>query len=154
MIGKFRKFIVFALITGFLGLGVLATPASADEAAIKYRQGVMKALGGHMGSVAAIVKGKVAHKGHLAGHADAIAAIGKMTGDIFPKDSGMGKTGALPAIWEKPDDFAQAVAAFEDASVQFAMAANGGDMGAIGAALGGLGKSCGGCHKPFREKKK
>ncbi|MBL6946518.1 MAG: cytochrome c [Rhodospirillales bacterium] len=77
-----------------------------------------------------------------------------MTGDIFPKDSGMGKTGALPAIWEKPDDFAQAVAAFEDASVQFAMAANGGDMGAIGAALGGLGKSCGGCHKPFREKKK
>lgn len=153
MTGMLSRFIVFALFTTFLSLGATTAPAVADEAAIKYRQGVMKALGGHMGSVAAIVKGKVAHNGHLAGHADAIAAIGKMTADIFPKESAMGKTSALPAIWEKPDDFAKAVAMFEDASQKFAMAASGGDMGAIGAALGNLGTSCGGCHKPFRQKK-
>ncbi|MBT3358982.1 MAG: cytochrome c [Rhodospirillales bacterium] len=148
MTGTFSKFVFLALLATFL-----AAPAMADEAAIKYRQAVMKALGGHMGSVAAIVKGKVPHSGHLADHGAAIAAIGNMTADLFPKESSMGKTGALPAIWEKPDDFAKAVGAFKDASQKFAMAAKGGDMGAVGAALGALGGSCGGCHKPFRQKK-
>ncbi|MBC8159330.1 MAG: cytochrome c, partial [Alphaproteobacteria bacterium] len=109
--------------------------------------------GGHMGSVAAIVKGKVPHSGHLAAHGAAIAAIGEMTGDLFSKESGMGKTAALPAIWEKPDDFAKAVAAFKMASADFAKASMGSDMGAVGEALGKLGGSCGGCHKPFRMKK-
>ncbi|MBL6927633.1 MAG: cytochrome c [Rhodospirillales bacterium] len=148
MTRKFTKFMIFALLAT-----VLTAPAMADEAAIKYRQAVMKALGGHMGSVAAIVKGNVAHSGHLADHGSAIAGIGKMTADLFPKGSDMGKTSALPAIWEKPGDFAKAVAAFETASADFAMAAKGGDMGAVGAALGKLGTACGGCHKPFRMKK-
>ena len=153
MQGKLRKFFVIGLVSGAIGLGLAAGPASANEAAVKYRQAVMKALGGHMGSVAAIVKGEVANKDHLAGHAQAIAALGKMTKDIFPADSNnVGGTKALAAVWDKPDDFAKAVAAFETASAGFADAAGGGDMAAVGAALGQLGQSCGGCHKPFRGK--
>ena len=151
MQGKLRKFLVIGLVSGALGLGLAAGPASANEAAVKYRQSVMSALGGHMGAIVAIVKGQVDHKDHLAGHADAIAAIGKMAKDIFPEDSMEGAdTRALPAIWEKPEDFAKAVSAFETASANFAKAASGGDMAAVGAALGQLGQSCGGCHKPFR----
>ncbi len=153
MQGKLRKFLVIGLVSSALGLGLAAGPASANEAAVKYRQAVMKALGGHMGSVAAIVKGQVGHKDHLAGHGEAIAAIGAMTKDMFPSDSNnVAGTKALPAVWEKPEDFAKVVAAFETASANFAEAAGGGDMAAVGAALGQLGQSCGGCHKPFRGK--
>ncbi len=120
---------------------------------MKSPQAVMKALGAHMGWVAAMVKGTFAHWGRHSIYGSAIAGIGKMTADLFPKGSDMGKTSALPAIWEKPGDFAKAVAAFETASADFAMAAKGGDMGAVGAALGKLGTACGGCHKPFRMKK-
>ena len=153
MQGKLRKFFVIGLVSGAMGLGLAAGPASASEAAVKYRQVVMKALAGHMGASAAIVKGEVAYKDHLVGHAEAIAAVGTMAMDIFPAESkGVGDTKALPAIWDKPEDFAKAVEAFETASTGFAEAAGSGDMAAIGAAFGKLGQSCGGCHKPFRSK--
>jgi cytochrome c556 len=153
MQGKLRKFLVIGLVSGALGLGLATGPASANEAAVKYRQAVMKALGGHMGSVVAIVKGQVPNKDDLEGHAQAIAAIGEMAEGLFPEDSMEGAdTRALPDIWNKPEDFAKAVSAFESASANFAEAAGGGDMAAVGAALGQLGQSCGGCHKPFRGK--
>lgn len=152
MQGKYRKFFALVLVSSIFGFALSAGSASAGEADIKYRQAVMKALGGHMGAAVAIVKGAVDNKSHLTEHANAIAGIGRMTGDVFPKGSDMGaETRALPVIWEKPDDFAKVVAAFATASDNFAKAANSGDMGAVGAALGELGKSCGGCHKPFRK---
>jgi len=150
-LGKAVKVIAIALIAAF-GFGLAGGPASADEAAIKYRQSVMKAIGAHMAAVAPIVKGQIDAKGHLPGHASAVAAMGAVTKDLFPKGSDAGQTAALAAIWEKPDDFAKAVAAFETASAKFAETAQGGDMQAIGAAFGDLGKSCGGCHQSFRKK--
>lgn len=153
MQGKLLKYFVIGVVTGAIGLGLAAGPASANEAMVKYRQAVMKALAGHMGSSAAIVKGEVANKDHLVGHAEAIAAMGNMAKDMFPADSkDVGETKALAAVWDKPEDFAKAVAAFETASAGFAEAAGSGDMAAIGAAFGKLGQSCGGCHKPFRGK--
>ena len=136
-----------------LGAG-FSIPAVADPAAdIKYRQGVMKASGDHMGAAAAIIRGRAGDKSHLAGHAEAIAAIGRIVGDLFPAGSGQGNTAALPAIWEKPDDFRKAAQAFTDTSAKLAAAAKSGDMDAVKAAFGGVGKSCGGCHGPFRKKK-
>jgi len=152
MQGKLGKFFALALVSALFAFTLTAGKASADEADVKYRQAVMKSLGGHMASVVAIVKGQVDHKDHLAAHADAIAGMGKIVKDIFPEGSDMAAdTKALPAIWEKPDDFAKAVAAFETASANLAKAADSGDMAAVGAALGPLGQSCGGCHKPFRQ---
>lgn len=149
---RFGKFTVLALAAA-LGIVLIGGPALADnEGAFKYRQSVMKALAGHMGAAAGIIKGQVDLKDQLAGHADAIAALGKMTHNIFPKGSDVADTAALPAIWEKPDDFAKAVAAFETASAAFAGVAGGGDMQAIAAAFGAVGKSCGGCHQSYRKK--
>lgn len=121
---------------------------------IKYRQTNMDALGAHMGALAAIAKGQVSYTSHMAAHADAIAAIGKFLPDLFPEGSDMGKTRALPAIWEQPDKFAKAVKAFQTQSAKLAEVAASGDRAALGAQLGEVGKTCGGCHKPFREKKK
>jgi cytochrome c556 len=152
LFGKTAKLIAVALISAF-GFGLAGGPALADEAAIKYRQSVMKALAGHMGALAPLVKGQIDAKNHLPGHANAVATMGPATKDLFPKGSEAGaETATLPAVWEKPDEFAKAAAAFETASAKFATVAGGGDMQAIAAAFGDLGKSCGGCHQAFRKK--
>ena len=144
-----------ALVAGGLALvtAAVSATANADEKDIKYRQAVMKALGGHMGSIGAIAKGEVGHTKHMFGHATAINAIAAMASDIFPKGSGGDKTRAKDEIWQNMGDFNKALSAFQAASAKLLEAANSGDKAAVGAALGGVGKSCGGCHKPFRKKK-
>jgi len=72
----------------------------------------------------------------------------------FPPGTGpeVGKTHAKPAIWEKPDDFAQKAREFQAAVTAFDAAAKGGDVAAIKAAFGDVGKSCKACHDPYRAK--
>jgi len=146
-------FLVLAAAVFGIGLG-LAGPASATdgEHAIKYRKSVMKALGGHMASTAAIVTGKTANKGHLTAHVAGIAAISKMAKDLFPDGSDFGETTALEIIWEKPKEFAKAIKTLETASAGMVKVVKSG--GDTKAALGALGKSCKGCHETYREKKK
>ncbi|HEY9080967.1 cytochrome c [Magnetovibrio sp.] len=130
-------------------------PAMADDAGeIKYRKSVMKSIGGHMGSIAGIFKAETGNQTNLAVHTQGMAALATITGSVFPKGSDFGETGALPVIWEKPDDFAKAVKMFESAAANMNAAAMSGDMAAAGAAFGELGKSCKNCHENFREKKK
>ncbi len=130
---------------------------AADEAAnlIKYRQTTMKAIGAHMGAMAAVAKGEVSFTDEVAGHAHAINALSKNLLRLFPKDSGKeaGETRALPAIWEKWSDFEAAVQKLSDESAKMAQVAEGGDVAAIGQQLGAVGKNgCGGCHETFRAK--
>jgi len=130
--------------------------ADAPEKLVKYRQNVMKAIGGHTGAIAAVVKGEVAFGAHVANHARGIKDMSLIVPDIFPPNSGpkdYADTGALPEIWEQPAKFKEAIAAFQAAAAKFAEIAESGDRQAIAAGLGALGNSCGGCHKPFRQKK-
>jgi len=130
-------------------------PAMADEAGeIKYRQGVMKSIGGHMGAIAGIFKGETGNQPNLATHTQGMLALSGITGSIFPQGSDFGETEALPAVWEKPGEFSKAVKMFQDAAANLNSAAMSGDMAATGAAFGGLGKTCKNCHENFREKKK
>lgn len=132
------------------------SPVLADEGenAIKYRKSVMKAVGGHMGAIAAIVSGKVPHKGDLKAHADAMAALSTITAHSFPEGSDFGETEAKADIWDNPADFKKAVMAFQTAAAGMAKVAGSGDMKAAGGALKALGGACKGCHKTFREKHK
>ena len=142
-----------ALVVGGLALvtAAISTPANANDKDVNYRQAVMKALGGHMGSIGAIAKGEVGHTKHMFGHAVAINAIAAMALDIFPEGSGGDKTRAKDEIWQNMGEFRKAVSAFQAASAKLLEAANLGDKAAVSAALGGVGKTCGGCHKPFRK---
>lgn len=150
---RIGKFMPIALIAVF-GFVLVGVPARADdEGAFKYRQSVMRALAGHAGAAAAVIKGQVDFKSQLAMHAHAIAAIGKIAKDLFPKGSNVADSRALPAIWEKPAEFTKAVAAFESASANFAAVAVGGNMQATATAFGELGRACSGCHQNFRRKK-
>lgn len=145
-----QKFIFSALAVSILSLGVISA-ASADSHQIKYRKGVMKAIGGTMGSLAAVLKGQAPAK-HAVALADTMKNLSSVAVDVFPEGSDFGETGALPVIWEKPADFKTAMDAFVAAANALpAGAAAGGD--AYGQAFGALGKACKGCHEHFREKK-
>lgn len=139
-------------ITMLSANGTAMAQDAETEGAIKYRKAVMTAVRGHMGAMAGILKGS-GNKADLTTHADAMVSMSKISATVFPEGSDFGETTALPAVWEKPDDFAMAIKTFQDAAANVATAAKGGDMAAFGQAFGGLGKSCKDCHENFREKK-
>lgn len=142
-----------------LAAGVLVTSAgiaSASENDITYRKSVMKSIGGHMKAMSLIVKGEAGDMKDLGTHATAMAGLAKAAATAFPKESSAmdGKTEALMAVWEKPEDFKKVTMAFIAEADKLTAAVQSGDKGAIGAQLGELGKNgCKACHDNFREKK-
>ncbi|SMF70535.1 Cytochrome c556 [Tistlia consotensis] len=131
-----------------------AIAADSPKDLVEYRQKIMDALGGHTGAIASIVKQQVSYD-QIQANAEAIAVTAPLVRDIFPENSGpldYAKTNALPAIWDKPDDFKKAVEKFEAAAAAFPAAAKTGDKAKILAAFKELGGSCGNCHEHFRAK--
>lgn len=97
--------------------------------------------------------GEVAFNEDAKAHALAFAELSKMPPKLFPEGSGTGKSSALPAIWEKPEDFRRAMTAFEVAAADPGKAATT-DPKAVGPAVDALGKTCKGCHDTFRKEVK
>lgn len=133
-----------------LALTFAATAMADGEAEYKYREGVMKTAGGHMSSMAAIMRGRV-HFDNFKIHARGMADVASIMPGVFPPGSNIDKSESLPAIWENPGDFKAAMDEFVAASNELAAAAEGDDMGKIGAGMQRVGKSCKGCHDNFRE---
>lgn len=129
-------------------LALPALPLAASEGDIKYRQHVMKAIGGHMQALVDILRQHVPHTDHLPIHAGALAALAETTPKLFPPGSGGADTDALPAIWENPEDFAKRVGAFQEAAANLdEVVASGGNLGP---AVKQVGQSCKGCHDDYR----
>jgi cytochrome c556 len=59
-------------------------------------------------------------------------------------------TEALPAIWEKPEEFKAAAQKLVDESAKLASLAGDGDKAAVGAQAKAMGGACKGCHDQFR----
>ena len=129
-----------------------AVIAADDEAAIKYRQSVMKAVGGHMGAIASIVKGQVDYTDQLVSHARALRDLSEMVGKAFAQRTEGGDTRAKPEIWTMSAEFDQKVKNLQNATAAFLGAAETGVDGAK-AKMGAVGDACKGCHEDFREKK-
>ncbi len=145
-----RHFILATLTASLFSLG-LAQMVKADGHEIKYRKGVMKAVGGTMGSLAAVLK-KQAPAEHAVILALTMRNLASIMPDIYPESSDFGETAALPAIWEKPAEFKAAVNAFIlAAAVLPDAAAAGGERYKL--AFIDLGRTCKGCHEKFRKKK-
>ena len=72
---------------------------------------------------------------------------------LFPKGSTQGKTKALPAIWEKSDEFAKDAKNLGRAASELAAAAKAKDDAAIGEKVKAVSGACGACHKAFRAEK-
>jgi cytochrome c556 len=114
----------------------------------------MHAAGSHIGALSMIAKGESDRTQDMAAHADALLAIAKATGALFPEGTGPGvagvETDAKAEIWSSKDKFAAAVKAFEDASAKLALAAKANDLNGVKTALGAVGDACGDCHDGFR----
>lgn len=140
-----------------LGLTSQAQAVDEPENVIKYRQSVMKAMSGHTGAIAGVVKGEVSYVDHVAAHARGVNAMSKLIVGLFPKGTGQmdsANTRALPEIWDDFSKFEAAAKALETQSAKMIEVAESGDVAAIGGQLQNMGKACGGCHKPFRQEKK
>lgn len=154
MRGIFRTMFAATLMAAvFLPAVTLPAVAQEEEGAIKHRKWVMRAVGGHMGAMGSIIKGKVRFVGDLKGHAHAMVELSKIVERVFPEGSDFGETRALESIWEKPKEFKQAITEFQTQAAKLAKIAKGEDGQAFVAQFKILGESCGGCHKKFREKK-
>ena len=133
----------------------LALAVDEPENVIKYRQGVMKANSGHMGSLAAVAKGEVSFMDEAAVHAQSIHGMSQQIGRLFPEGTGPGdteiETDALPSIWEQNQEFEQALTRLQEESAKMVEAANGGDQTAFAQQVAALGRACGGCHEDFRK---
>jgi cytochrome c556 len=132
-----------------LSAPVAAEPSAKD--AYEYRESIMTALKGHVGAMSRQVRGLAGDPYYVANHAKAIANLGTELHTIFPEGSNVEGSAALPAIWEKPEKFAEALANAEEAMATLGKAADDGDVEAIGKAFTNVGKACKGCHDTFRE---
>jgi cytochrome c556 len=136
-----------------LTAGTALSVNADDEDAIKYRQAVMAAVGGHMGGAVAIVKGQVPYKDDLVAHASGLNAMANVAANAFKQKTQGGDTRAKPDIWSDAADFSQKIENLKQATADFLAAAESGGPEAAGAKLGAVGDACKGCHKKFRAKK-
>ncbi len=127
--------------------------AAETEDIIKYRQGVMKSVGGHMAAAAQIVRGKVDYADDLVYHAESIARTMQTVESLFPKDTDFGETRALDAIWSQADKFKQVSDEARAATSAFRDTVKANDKAAFTAKFKTVADSCKACHKDFREKK-
>ena len=150
---------VFALTAVFA-----ASPLIAEmnvDGMIKYRQNVMKSLGGHVGAADRLVRGQVPLMDQLEMHVTAARDIARTITTLFPGDSippeaefagATVDTDALPSIGEKPEEFKKAAQETIDAIEALVKVVQAGNKQDLPLAFKGVGESCKGCHKDFREK--
>jgi cytochrome c556 len=81
-----------------------------------------------------------------------IAALSVKASGWFPQGTGpdVGKTGAKPAIWQNPKDFAAKLHNFQAEAKAFNAASNGNDIALIRTQFGDLGQTCKACHDKYR----
>ena len=137
--------------------GALAQDAAEDPFAdsVEMRHGLMLQMATDLGKVGAMAKEETSYDAAVAGKAAAnVAAIASVLSmDQFPAGSEYQKSAdsfALPAIWEKQDDFLQKIADLNTAAATFQTAAAT-DLDSLKAGMAGLGGACGACHKAYRQ---
>ncbi len=142
-----RRIIVVAIVLFAASIAAAATP----EDAVKYRRAVMDTMAGHFTALSLIFNGKVEHKDYLLKHAEALADSAEQVGKIFPAGSGIGKSEALPLVWQEPEQFAKKADAVKVATAELRDAVKGGDQAAIGKAIKTAGDACKACHDRYRK---
>ena len=133
-----------------------AAPATREAALqlMKERHDQMEDIGDATKLVGRELKQGQPNVAAIQGAAGNVAALAPQVIGWFPAGTGpdVGETHALPAIWEKPEDFAAKARDFESAAKAFDAAAKSGDLTSINTTFGSLGKTCKACHDLYRSK--
>jgi cytochrome c556 len=142
------RFVSFAAI-----LAVGATAVFAQSASIAERKLLFKDMSKAAKPVGAMMKGEapfdmVAVQAALKVYSD----NSKKLKDLFPDDSKKGgETEALPAIWEKKDDFLAKMVKFDQDATAAATAIK--DEATFKTEWPKVMSNCGGCHKVYKADK-
>lgn len=144
-----------------LALAALILPATGMVAVAATPAEVMKARHHNFENMGRAMKGlldelrkRAPNLKAIQANANALAAATPRVGGDFPKGTGPEsgrKTHALPAIWQRPAEFARAADAAVGATRNLQAAAASGDLARIKAAAGQAGGTCKACHDQFRK---
>lgn len=143
----------------FLGAGLavllsffMASELFAQADVIEKRQKLMKSNS----AASKALKKAVEEKDYATVELKAKEVAGNMDKvlDLFPKDSTSEKSRALPAIWEKWDEFSKVPAKVKVSALELGSAAAAKDEAQVTAKFEAFSKACGSCHKAFRKEVK
>jgi cytochrome c556 len=132
-------------------LTVGGVTAWAADDVLATRQADMKEMGKNLKAIKGIIDAGE-NAADVVPPANKIAEIAGLIPSLFPKGSDQGKTGALPAIWEKSDDFTKHADSLKTEATMLASAGQSGDLATVRAQFDKTAKECGACHKDFRKK--
>jgi cytochrome c556 len=106
-----------------------------------------------MGPMGGMAQGKIPYNAAVVQrNAAFLETLSKMPWDGFDANTKGVKSAALPAVWEKSDEFKKAAERLESEAAKLVQVSKSGDEAAVKAQIGATAKSCGGCHETFREK--
>jgi cytochrome c556 len=141
-----------AVVAGLLCCGIAAY-AAAPADTIAARQANFKQMGKGMKAISEQLKAPAPASDAIKAGAAAIdQAAGKVAG-YFPAGTGPAsgvKTSALPAIWEKNDEFKADAAKLVKAAAALHAAADSGNIDQVKAQFMAVGGACKDCHQNFR----
>lgn len=132
---------------------VAAPTIAAAPDTIKARQDNFKSMGRSMKLISDELRKDAPGFAVIRQQAAALEKNSARVARMFPKGTGPEagvKTGALPAIWQKPTEFSAAAAGLNRATKGLRAAAAGTDVAKVRAALGATGGACKTCHESFR----
>ncbi|HMM85513.1 cytochrome c [Azohydromonas sp.] len=146
------------LVSTAVAATAVATSLSASaqfqrpDDAVKYRKGVLFAMGQHFGRIGAMAQGRVPFDAKMAAdNADIVATLSKLPFAGFVDGTDKGDTRALPAIWTERAKFDAAAGKMQEEVAKLAAAAKSNNLDQLKAAFGPAAQSCKACHDNFRK---
>ncbi|QKT02527.1 cytochrome c [Ectothiorhodospiraceae bacterium 2226] len=151
---KSARLVTAASVAAVLALGAGTTASvqafEEQEATIDYRQGVMRAIGGNVGSLAAIIMDGADYGDNLQLHAQHLVDLTRDIPALFPEGSDFPETDAREEIWDDWDRFVELADDTREAVDALHAAVEAGEEDEYPIRFRNLGQSCQACHDDFR----
>ncbi|MFO1248752.1 MAG: cytochrome c [Alphaproteobacteria bacterium] len=148
---RLRRITVAALLVASATAAIADAPPAAQ---IKPRQDKLRDMGGALKAITdEIKKGRIDWDNAVIPNAQTVKDRSVYILNWFPKGSGPEahvKTYALPAIWQKQDDFTRLGKQLQADSVKLQQVANAKDEAGLKAQVQAIGKTCKACHDSYR----
>lgn len=145
---------MFKLTAMALAAVLTAGAALAHKGAtgiIAERMAAMKNMGNELKAIGDMLAGNTPFDAAaMVQHSAVLHENCHRTTTMFPPGSIDHHSRALPAIWEKPDAFHEAMQRLHSATEAFVATATLGDRAALAVSFAEIGKICSGCHETFR----
>ncbi len=149
----FRRAAVVGLVF-CIGIAGIVQAAPGASALIKSRQDKLRDMGAALKGIDDELKKRSPDwDGIILPNADTLQSRSSFLLNWFPKGSGPEsgvKTYALPAVWQKPDDFTKLAKVMQAETAKLKQVAAGKDAGAVKAEVMAVGKNCKACHDNYR----